>query len=117
MADKLLTRYEAAKLLDISVEEFDRLVASGKVPAYNIGGEFIRFKRDQIERFRVSNSHPRSHSPPHQLPNEVILNHNWCGGEHSNPLFERIIDFLYFNDFYIISISLIVGIIFFIFRS
>jgi len=48
--DELLTRSKTAELLGISLPTLDSYTASGKVPAYRIGGDskLIRYKRSEV---------------------------------------------------------------------
>jgi excisionase family DNA binding protein len=49
----LLTRDDAAEYLAISKRTLDRLVQSGSIPAYRIGGH-RRFRREDIDSFVAS---------------------------------------------------------------
>ncbi len=92
MADeKLLTIRDVSLILGISEKEVIELSESGAIPAYKIGGVYLRFKRQQIEEYRKK----------HQIP---LLKH----AENKNYSFvDRVNDFFYFNDFYILSFILI----------
>ena len=52
MPEKLLTIGEVAEYLKISEEEVKRLVDIGEIPAYRIGGSFLRFRKEQIDGIR-----------------------------------------------------------------
>ncbi|MBM3253304.1 MAG: helix-turn-helix domain-containing protein [Candidatus Omnitrophica bacterium] len=83
--DKLLNLKEAAEYLHISQRRLEKLVRKGKLPAYKIGGSYLRFRKDDIDNFRgLSFRKERKYN--------------------SYSLLEGIKDFLYFNSFYIISI-------------
>ena len=99
MPERFLNLNEAAQILHISEEELNELVKQGKIPAYKIADKFLRFDKDQIEKY--INSLTTS-----QTPSE----------EDHYSLREKIFDFFYYNDFYIFSffiIALILLIIFF----
>ena len=49
MPEKLLTIREVAEHLKVSEEEVKRLVDIGEIPAYRIGGSFLRFRREQLD--------------------------------------------------------------------
>lgn len=99
--EKLLTIRDVSLLLGISEKEVIDLSESGAIPAYKIGGVYLRFKRQQIEEYR------RRVRPLTKK-----------SGESQMYLFkDRVRDFLYFNDFYIVSALLIVAILFVIFRG
>ena len=99
--EKLLTIREVSLILDISEKEVVDLAESGKIPAYKVGGVYLRFKREQIEEFRKSLRTP-THKPS---PLEKY------------SFKDRVIDFFYFNDFYILSILIILLILIFIFQG
>jgi excisionase family DNA binding protein len=98
--EKLLTIRDVASILGISEKEVINLSESGAIPAYKIGGVYIRFKRHQIDEFKKSNQ--KSYRK-----NE---------GE-SYSFNDKLKDFFYFNDFYILSAILVIVIIIFIFKG
>ncbi len=85
MPEKLLTAEEASGLLGISEEEIKKMVNKGELPAYQIGGRFLRFRREQLEAIRSGITA--------QLPERMP----------AQPAIDKFLDFFYFNDFYIIS--------------
>ena len=52
MSDKLLTLKEAAECLRLSEKEIRDLVSEGKIPAYHVGGMYLRFKEENIFSLR-----------------------------------------------------------------
>ena len=96
MADKLLTVREASLVLGLTEKEIIDLVEAGKIPAYKIAGEFLRFRVDQI----------------HQLKSKFKP----TGKQKQYSSRENLIDFFYYNDFYILSVIVIAFILFFIFK-
>ncbi len=98
--EKLLTIRDVSLILSISEKEVMDLAESGKLPAYKIGGVYLRFKRGQVEEFKKA------------LPA--------VAGQGESPqnysLKDQLSDFLYFNDFYILSFLLIVLILVLIFK-
>lgn len=100
--EKLLTVRDVSAILAISEKEVIDLAEDGKIPAYKVGGLYLRFKREQVEEFRktIKITYP-------QKKEEEI--------KYSAK--DRISDFFYFNDFYIISLLVIVGMLFIIFRG
>jgi excisionase family DNA binding protein len=87
--EKLLTVREVSILLNISEKEVMDLAQAGLIPAYKVGGVFLRFKKEQIQEYRKSSfsSSVKNKEPP----------------EKPDSLKERIDDFIYFYDFYIFS--------------
>ena len=99
--EKLLTIRDVSIILGISEKEVIELAESGKIPAYKIGGIYLRFKREQIEGFRKSSGHSvkaRRHTVKY-------------------PVNERLSDFFYFNDFYILAVLIIILMLVIIFRG
>ena len=99
--EKLLNIRDVAIILGVSEKEIIELAESGRIPAYKIGGVYLRFKRQQIDDFRKSLKHHAAKGAPHA----------------KHPFGERIEDFFYFNDFYILSILVILLIIVIIFNG
>ena len=104
MAEKLLNVKEVCRYLGISETALRKLVDKGEIPAYRLGGKILRFRKDQVDHIRAK---LLSISQPAQGKPEPIAGYTGI---------ERIKDFFYFNDFYILSaiISLVLlAVIFF----
>jgi len=99
--EKLLTVRDVALFLGISEKEVVELSEKGAIPAYKVGGVFLRFKKEQILEFKKTDK-----SLPSQTPSP---------GDY--PLNDRISDFFYFNDFYILAVLFIIGLLIVIFRG
>lgn len=102
--EKLVSLHDAADILELSEEELRRFVAEGKIPAYKIGGEYLRFRKSQVEALRSRIRILKHQSVP-------ILDIRPAQKEEAKPrysIFDRVRDFLYFNDFYILAFILIV---------
>jgi len=97
--EKLLTIREVAQILGISEKEVIDLAENGILPAYKIAGVYLRFKRQQIEEFKKSFS----------LPKITISQHT--------SFKDRLLDFFYFNDFYLLSFLLIILLLILIFQG
>jgi excisionase family DNA binding protein len=99
--ERLLTVRDVSMLLGISEKEVLDLAESGAIPAYKIGGVYLRFKKEQVLEYKKS-AHltlPKIHT----------------GKEY--PLKDRISDFFYFNDFYIFSALIIALLLVIIFQG
>jgi len=107
VSDKLLTLKEAAECLHLTEKQVRRLVSEGKIPAYQIGGMYLRFKEENIFSLRAKFGG--------KLMNENIKTHDSISGI-KNPLVSGVRDFLYFNDFYIIAAVLIIFLIYIILK-
>lgn len=105
--EKLLTIRDVSQALGISEKEVIDLAEDGKIPAYKVGGVYLRFKKEQIEEFRKILK-PKPH-------------HKAAGDEKrlqaKTGFKDRLSDFFYFNDFYILSTLIITVILFIIFRG
>lgn len=98
--DRLLNLSEAAKFLEVSEENLQRLAEEGKVSAYKIGGVFLRFKPEHLRLSKpcIKNEiESLSLDPPKQkitFENEKI---SFLG---------KIREFWYFYDFYVVTFIL-----------
>ncbi len=99
--EKLLTIRDVSLLLGVSEKEVITLAENQTIPAYRLGGVYLRFKRQQIEEFKkkMSSSGQKINQPS------------------GASLRERVLDFFYFNDFYIFSIITVLLILYIIFRG
>lgn len=88
MADeKLLTVREVSLLLHISEKEVMNLAEAGVVPAYKVGGVYIRFKKEQVQEYQKLNG-AHSHK-------SVSI--------QKSTFSDKLSDFFYFYDFYILA--------------
>ena len=88
----LLTVREVSLLLNISEKEVMDLAESGAIPAYKVGGVYLRFKREQVLGYQKL-------SRPFSVKTHPI---------QKRTLQDKLSDFFYFNDFYILAGVLIV---------
>ncbi|MDD4954492.1 MAG: helix-turn-helix domain-containing protein [Candidatus Omnitrophica bacterium] len=90
MKEKLLTTREVSQILGLTEQEVIDLANTNLLPSFKVAGEFLRFRREEI--FKVK---------------ETIKNkYNLPDKKHRFP--DAFREFLYFNDFYIISSLVIV---------
>ncbi|MBI4597507.1 MAG: helix-turn-helix domain-containing protein [Candidatus Omnitrophica bacterium] len=91
--EKLWTISEVAQFLGITDADVEELVRQGQLTGYKLGGQFLRFRPQQVEvvksklRFR-------------QVPNKHRA-------AHPSSRLGRVKDFFYFYDFYIVSATLL----------
>lgn len=90
MKERLLTTREVSQLLKIQEKEVIEMASTGVLPHFKVAGEFLRFKREEVSKLKsvVSNKY-------NILEKEIHFN-------------EKMKDFFYFNDFYIICIVIVV---------
>jgi excisionase family DNA binding protein len=104
MSEKLLNTQEVCNYLGISEVDLRKLVDKGEVPAYRLGGTILRFRKDQIDKLKAQG-----------VPRVAQL-------EEEDKFFEankqsaKFVDFLYFNDFYIISAIIVLILLAVIFK-
>ncbi|HPM42915.1 MAG TPA: helix-turn-helix domain-containing protein [Candidatus Omnitrophota bacterium] len=131
MPEKLMTIRDVAEYLQISEDEVKRLVDDGEIMAYKIGGTFLRFRKEQIDAVKAEIDEFESKEPDHsrevhdpkarrihtysKLENEIKRKEPSVR-QYDYTFFERIRDFFYFHDFYIISFIIIGALIYFIFK-
>lgn len=101
MAEKLLTIREVSQALSISEKEVITLAESGEIPAYKVGGMYLRFRPEQVESYRKKTLVQSKKDKESEEPSAD----------------DKLKDFFYFNDFYIFSIIIILVVLFFILRG
>ena len=89
----MLTIEEAKVFLDISQEELEKYLKQGKIHAYKIGGTYLRFRKEDVLNLRAD-LHPQKSKKP------------------SSPFLSRLGDFWRFNNFYIVSILIVIALIY-----
>ncbi|MFH0762990.1 MAG: helix-turn-helix domain-containing protein [Candidatus Omnitrophota bacterium] len=99
--EKFLTVRDASSILGISEREVVDLVEAGSLPAYRIGGVYLRFRKAQVFDFK---------NKPGEFSEKAALRPEY-------PFKDRLSDFLYFNDFYILSGIIITALLIIIFRG
>ena len=108
MTDKLLNLNEVSEYLGITKEKVRELVDKGVIPAYKIAGSFLRFNKSEVDaaKDRILNQiSTQNAAETGQKPVDAV---NYSIGD-------KVADFIYFNDFYIISLAIIAVIIYIIF--
>lgn len=97
----MLTVRDVSIMLGISEKDVLDLTENGTIPGYKIGGLYLRFKKEQVEQYK-KNQH---HLHPNALKQE--------GADVGN----KISDFFYFNDFYILAAILIILLGYLVYRG
>ncbi|MDD5252474.1 MAG: helix-turn-helix domain-containing protein [Candidatus Omnitrophota bacterium] len=99
--EKLLTVRDVSVILGVFEKDVLDLAEKGIIPAYKIGGLYLRFKKEQVEQYKKT--HLNEH-PEYQIKEERALQDN-------------LYDFFYFNDFYILAVFLIALLGFLVYRG
>lgn len=97
MKEKLLTTREAAQYLGVSEAEIISLSERGAIPAYKVGGVYLRFKKEQLDLIK-----DRMNPAVQQASQE----YSFLG---------RLSDFFYYNDFYVLSLLIASVLVYLIF--
>lgn len=88
-SEKFLTLEEVAQRLALPADEVEALIRRGTLPSFRLGGSLLRVRVQDLEALQlkgVSGRRPVSRSSP----------------ARPDTLWERIVDFFYFHDFYIV---------------
>ena len=91
--EKLWTTSEVAKFLGINDVDVEQLVQQGKLTGYKLGGEFLRFRPDQVKALKATMRFRRS-TTVSAMPSST----SWP---------QQVRDFFYFYDFYLVSAGLL----------
>ena len=97
MSSQYITVRETAQILAVSEKKVMDLIEGGKLQAYKIADQFLRLKRNEVVGMRASG----------QVVSENVIQAYSAG--------ERLQDFFYFNDFYLIALAIIGVLLYIIF--
>ena len=97
MNAQYITVRETAQILGVSEKKVMDLIDGRKLQAYRIADQFLRLKRAEVMQIRSSGEVPREDT---QLEYGAT---------------DRVRDFLYFNDFYLIALAIIFVLLYIIF--
>ena len=97
MSSQYITVRETAQILGVSEKKVMDLIDQHKLQAYRIADQFLRLKRNEVVQIRTSG--------------EVVSENV----QYDYSFAERLKDFFYFNDFYIVSAIVIIVLLYIIF--
>jgi len=97
MSSQYITVRETAQILAVSEKKVMDLIESGNLQAYKIADQFLRLKRNEVVNIRTTG----------QVPSESVA--------HAYTAAERVQDFFYFNDFYLMALAIIAALLYIIF--
>ena len=98
-ATQYISVREAAQLLGVSEKKVMDMIEARELQAYRIADKFLRLKKSEVIQLRETKAVVREDE------------------NDQYTLQEKIWDFFYFNDFYIISLIIIVALLYMIFFS
>ncbi len=110
MPEKLLTVQELSSYLGISEEKIVSLVEEGAISAYKVGGEFLRFRKDQIDAIYSeisSRTSANDRITQNVTRKSVNIRHTMSAIDGRDSFADRVADFFHFYDFYIVATLLI----------
>ncbi|MFH0878008.1 MAG: helix-turn-helix domain-containing protein [Candidatus Omnitrophota bacterium] len=98
MTSKLLTIRDVAGYLNITEKDVVELAERGVIPAYKVGGVYLRFKKEQLDQVK------------HRIkPDQALVSIEGTKAE-------QVRDFLYHNDFYFVSLVIIFFLLYFVIK-
>ena len=89
MREKLYTVREAAHFLGVTERDIIDLCDKGLIPAYKVGGVYLRFKKEHLESMK---------GKVKSASQEEVTSYTFH---------DKMSDFFYYNDFYIFAVLLI----------
>lgn len=96
---KMITVRETAALLGFTEKEVLDLAQSQALPAHHIAGVYMRFNRNQVLEYKKAHG--------------ITSEQEEAAADES----EKVLDFLYLNDFYIFAFIIIAALLVLIFRG
>ncbi len=111
LKEEYLSVHEATELMGVSEEELWALIRRHEVPTHNIAGVFTRLKKSEMEILKNKWRIERELFPE---PEKVSPHH---AAVKKSTFAEKISDFWYFNDFYILCAVLIAALVYIILSS
>ncbi len=87
--NNLLTLEEVKNFLAVDQERVEKFLEQGKLHAYKIGGTYIRFRKEEI----------------------LTLHSELLPKPKGKPFLARVGDFWRFNNFYIVSLLILIAIV------
>ncbi|MBI3322530.1 MAG: excisionase family DNA-binding protein [Candidatus Omnitrophica bacterium] len=104
--EKLLTLEEAARRLGVSAGEVGEMIERGSLPSFRLGGHLVRVRLGDVERLRSTSSSGRHQSSRSQgAPTVKAAPSRARRGV--GRLWDRVLDFFYFNDFYLVALLIL----------
>ena len=97
MSSQYITVRETAQILAVSEKKVMDLIEGGNLQAYKIADQFLRLKRNEVVNMLSTG----------QVVSENIT--------YTYTPAERLQDFFYFNDFYLIALAIIGALLYIIF--
>ncbi len=97
MASQYITVRETAQILGVSEKKVTDLIQAGTLQAYRIADQFLRLKRAEVLQLKGTST----------VVTETV--------QYDYTIGDRIKDFFFFNDFYIVALCVAFVLLYFIF--
>ena len=114
--EKLLTLKEAADYLGMKESGLKEIAESGEVSYYKIGGVYLRFKRQALDKLKQGGKTKAQKPAILKEPAAPVEKEGGRQKGIAYPFLDRVKDFWYFYDFYLISFLIILALLLFIFK-
>ena len=98
--EKLLTLEEAARRLGLKPDDVEQMIQHGRLEAFRLGGHLLRVRLGDVERLAGTTSAGR-----HQSSRSVGVARR--GHTGLRRLWDHVLDFFYFNDFYLVALLIL----------
>ncbi len=82
-SEKLLTLEEAARRLDVAPDDVEQMIQQGRLASFRLAGHLLRVRLGDVERVTARRRAGRGRP--------------W----------DRVLDFFYFNDFYLVTLLIL----------
>ena len=101
--EKLWTTHEVAQFLGVTELDVEQLVEQGKLTGYKLGGQFLRFRPEQVQTLKGTLTFRSNAGKP-----------VW---RRTDSLSQQVRDFFYFYDFYLVSASFLAVLVIYLIAS
>ena len=98
--EKLLTLEEAARRLSVTPDGVERMIQAGRLASFRLGGHLLRVRLGDVDRLRGTSSSGRA-------PSSRSVGVARRGRSGVGRLWDRVLDFFYFNDFYLVALLIL----------
>ena len=97
--NNMLTYEEVKNFLEIEQDDLEKYLKQGKLKAYKIGGTYVRFRKEEVLNLRYE-------AQPKKVKTREKVS-----------IWAKIIEFWRFNNFYIVSIMIVIALIVIVART
>lgn len=107
LSEKFLTLEEAARQLHLGTDAVETLIQEGRLPAFRLGGQHLRIRMADLKALQGQRSQaPESTQAPRRPAGsrQEEVRFRSASAAAVASVWDRVVDFLYFNDFYLVGI-------------